>query len=629
LITQLAGNGRVLLTLNESGEWNDLFFPHPGQFQHLRGMRTGLFDVDRRTFFWLRPGNGFLHAEQAADPENFPSTTWKDHGLTVRVEDIVHPNHDLIIRSVALQSAEARRLRLFSYQSFNIGESMYQETAYVDPTSNSLVHYKRGTYFEFFGDPPFDDAVCGEHTLKGLQGTYVDAEDGRLEGRKIAHGAADSVMQWNVDIPADASALVRIFVAIGHGPTAVHRMQEEVHNRGANRFERESRVYWRGWVARHMSERDLGLGERVRALSRASVLVLKYLTGANGSIIASPDTRSLVVGGDTYNYCWWRDGGYVAEAMDGARLREDAGRFLRFAQRCQNPNGSFFHRHFPDGEVGSTWHPPPFLQIDQTATVIDAVATHLDRGAETDAILELWPMVKTAARFLADFRDSDTDLPSPSYDLWEERFGIHAYSSAAVAHALSSAARIGEVLGKDHPRWRQAGQEIQEAVLEHFWDPDLGRFVRSISPRDERVDASILLALDLGLVPPSDPRFERTVQTIERRLWSKDVGGLARYEGDEYYGRENPWIICTAWLGAAHLRLGHRARGRELIDWIVERATSSGLLPEQLDARTGEPKSATPLAWSHAAFLDLVDRYHRSAPGEPSGPSADQMKGPA
>jgi oligosaccharide amylase len=622
LITQLAGNGRVLLTLNETGEWNDLFFPHPGQFQHLRAMRLGLLDVDASWFVWLRPGHGRLKLEQGFGLENFPTSVWTGDGLEVRVEDIVHPNHDLIIRSLKVQARALRHLRLFAYQSFNIGESMYQETAYVDPATASVVHYKRGTYFEFFGDPPFDDAVCGEHTLKGLQGTYVDAEDGRLEGRRIAHGAADSVIQWNLDVAPDATEMVRIFVAIGHGPATARRLREDVKNRGANRFETESKAYWRAWVARHLPERPEELGGGARSLSRASALVLKFLTGANGAIIASPDTRPLAVGGDTYNYCWWRDGGYIAMAMDGARLREDAGRFLAFAMHCQSPDGSFFHRHFPDGEIGSTWHPPPFLQIDQTATVIEAVATHLDRGADPDAILQLWPMVKAAARFLADFRDPSTDLPAPSFDLWEERFGIHTYSSAAVAHALEEAARIGEVLGKDHPRWREAGGEIRRAIVEHMWDAELGRFVRSVSPRDERLDASVLLALDLGLVEPADPRFRQTVEQVERRLWSRPLGGIARYEGDSYYGLENPWIICTAWLGAAHLKMGQRARARELIDWIVAHAMPSGLLPEQVDARTAAPTSATPLAWSHAAYLDLVDRYLRSggngAPGTPA-----------
>ncbi|HKS59312.1 MAG TPA: glycoside hydrolase family 15 protein [Thermoplasmata archaeon] len=613
MIAQLAGNGRVLLALNDAGEWNDLFFPYPGQFQHLREMRLGLYDVQSSEFHWLRPGNGFSVSVPPSVVGSFPASVWSGHGVTIAVEEIVHPNHDLVLRILRVCAEESRRLRLFSYQSFNIAESLYQETAYVDPTASSLVHYKRGFYFEFFGDPPFDAAVCGEHTLKGLKGTYVDAEDGRLDGRTIAHGAADSVMQWNLDLTPPTEATIRIFLAVGRGGSTVHRLRDDVRARGPERFEVESKAYWRAWAARHLPARPDDLGDEAARLGRESVLVLKLSAGSNGSIIASPDTRSLVVGGDTYNYCWWRDGGYISQAMDISRLRELSARFLRFARACQSPDGSFAHRYFPDGEVGSTWHPPPFLQIDQTATVISATWHHLEHGADPDVLLELWPMVKSAANFLVEFRDRATGLPSPSFDLWEERWGIHAYSAAAVAHGLDSAARIAEVLGKDVARWQTASEEVRERTVRSMWDSGLSRFVRSLDPRDERMDASILLALDLGLLEPSDPRYAETVEATERRLWSKNIGGLARYEGDEYYGHENPWVVCTLWLAATQLKLGHRDRCRELIDWAVAHATPTGLLPEQIDSVSGEPKSATPLVWSHATFLDLVDRYRRAS----------------
>jgi oligosaccharide amylase len=612
MITQLAGNGRVLLTLNEGGEWNDLFFPYPGQFQHLREMRLGLYDVEQRSFHWLRPGNGFQLSFPPSVVGSFPTSVWTGHGVTLSVEEIVHPNHDLVLRILRFRSPTPRRLRLFEYQSFKIAESLYQETAYVDPTANSLVHYKRGYYFEFFGDPTFDAAVCGEHTLKGLAGSYVDAEDGRLEGRPIAHGAADSVMQWNVDLAADTETTLRIFLAIGLGEAAVHELRDDIRARGPKRFESESKTYWGAWANRHLPEHADDLGEAAGRIGRESVLMLKLATATTGAIVASPDTRSLVEGGDTYNYCWFRDGGYVSEAMDVSRLQELSSRFLQFAALCQSPDGSFVHRFFPDGVVGSTWHPPPFLQIDQTATVLSAAWRHLEGGADPDDLLEIWPMIKLAANFLVDFRDPQSGLPSPSFDLWEERRGIHAYSSAAVAHGLMSAARIAEVLGKENPRWRPAAEEIRSKAVQEMWDSSLGRFVRSSTPRDERIDSSILLALDLGLLEPTDPRYKQTVEVTERRLWSKATGGLARYEGDEYYGRENPWIVCTLWLAATYLKMGNRSRCRELIDWAVSHATPTGLLPEQVDARTGEAKSATPLVWSHATFLDIVNRYRGS-----------------
>jgi oligosaccharide amylase len=609
MITGLTGNGRLLLTVNEDGNWNELFYPFPGQFQHLREQRLGIFDVPAARFDWLRRGNGYRVEQVAHGAGHLPESRWSGHGLSLVVRDHIHPNHDLIARVYRIRADPARPLRLFSYHAFQIAESMYQDTAYVDPTIPALVHYKRGYFFEFFGDPAFSRVVCGEHTLKGLRGTYVDAEDGHLEGRAVAHGAADSVIEWDVDARPDVDTEVRLFLAVGRSPTAVHQVRDYVRNGGYGRFVQESARFWETWAKRRLPHPPADLGARAQDVYRASVILLRQSIATTGSIIASPDTRSLVAAGDSYNYCWWRDGGYVAKAMDEAGLYENAGRFLEFAMRCQNPDGSFFHRHFPDGALGSTWHPPPFLQIDQTATVVAAVWHHFKRGADPDVLVDLWPMVKGAATFLVGFRDPVTRLPAPSYDLWEERMGIHAYSTAAVAHALERAARIADEIGKDPQTWRSAAEEIRTAAIQHFWDEGRDRFRRSVTPVDERLDSSVLLALKLGLLPWSDPRSRRAVDAIEARLAVPGVGGLARYEGDLYYGPENPWIISTLWLAEARLNLGDRERCRELLEWTAQHATATGLLPEQLDRTSGEPKSATPLTWSHSTFVDVVHKY--------------------
>jgi len=612
MITEVTGNGRVLLTVNENGDWNELFYPFPGQFQQLREARVGLFDVSSSKFAWLRRGNGYELRQEPFGPGHLPESVWSGHGIRMSVRDHVHPNHDLLARVFRIRADSARPLRLFAYHAFQIAESMYQDTAYVDPATSSLVHYKRGFFFEFFSDPGFSRAVCGEHTLKGLRGTYVDAEDGRLEGRPVAHGAADSVMEWDLDAVPDRDVEIRLFLAAGRSLPGVHQIRDYVRNGGSTRFVRESEAFWETWVQRRLPHPPEGLSQLGRGVYRSSVLLLRHCTGANGAIIASPDTRSLVAAGDTYNYCWWRDGGYISKAMDEAGLYENAGRFLDFARLCQNSDGSFFHRHFPDGAIGSTWHPPPFLQIDQTATVIAAVWHHFKRGADPDVLLDLWPVVKGAANFLTTFRDAATGLPAPSFDLWEERLGIHAYSTAAVAHALERAARVASEIGKDPTKWRTTSGEIAERAIQNFWDPERQRFVRSLAPRDDRLDASVLLALKLGLMPWSDPRTRIAVDGIEQRLWCAEQGGLARYEGDQYYGRENPWIVCTLWLAEARLRLGDRGRCRELIEWAASHATPTRLLPEQIDRVTGEPKSATPLTWSHSTFVDVVHKYAES-----------------
>jgi GH15 family glucan-1,4-alpha-glucosidase len=160
---------------------------------------------------------------------------------------------------------------------------------------------------------------------------------------------------------------------------------------------------------------------------------------------------------------------------------------------------------------------------------------------------------------------------------------------------------------------------MRELALKHLWDPGKQQFARSLEPRDEKADASVLLALKLGLVPWNDERARRTVDRIDHTLWQEHTGGLARYEGDQYFGAENPWVICTLWLAEARLSLGDPARARELIQWVVDHASPTQLLPEQVESRTGQATSVTPLVWSHSTFVDVVNKYRRMVEPDQEG----------
>jgi len=624
MITFLVGNSRVLLTIDEKGNWSNLYYPWAGQYQHLRAVKLGLYDVEEDAFAWLGDDAAWTVEQDHHRGSNAGRTLYVGPLADVEVVDSVHSNHDLIVRRIVVhnKTPDAKRFRLFHYQSLMVAESMYQDTAYWDDERRTINHYKRNYYFQYMGAPAFDAFTCGEHTLKGLQGSYVDAEDGKLEGSRISHGAADSVAQWNVDVPAGGEATVRLMCMIAQSRKAVNTLHATFKARAAEELEKEALDFWRHWIEHKDMRLPPALSPRARDVYRQSIYVLRTCSSQNGAIIASPDPRTLKSGGDTYNYTWWRDGAYISKAMDEVGLYENAHRFLKFAEQCQEDEGYFLHRHFPDGTVGSTWHLPPFIQIDQTASVVSAVWHHFKRDGDLDVLLELWPVVKRGANFLESFVDA-RGLPLPSYDLWEEKKAVNAYSVAAVIHGLERAERISEQLGKSRGRWRKASERMRTAMLQHLWNDAKGCFNKSIDPLDETVDASTLLTLKLGVLDPADARAERLVQAVEKRLWVKSTGGVARYEGDTYYGPENPWIICTLWLAEAHLMLGRPERTRELLEWAAKTAGPTLLLPEQLDARTGEHTSVTPLVWSHSTFVDVMNKYRRHVEG---GAAADRSE---
>src|SRR5439155_13908920 len=130
---------------------------------------------------------------------------------------------------------------------------------------------------------------------------------------------------------------------------------------------------------------------------------------------------------------------------------------------------------------------------------------------------------------------------------------------------------------------------------------------------------SLLVVPRLGMLPPGDPRIVATLEAVEASLWCRtEIGGLARYERDDYHRAcgdvpGNPWILCTLWLADWLTALARSpedlAPTRALLDWTVERALPSGVLAEQLHPHTGEPLSVSPLTWSHATLASSVHGY--------------------
>jgi GH15 family glucan-1,4-alpha-glucosidase len=75
---------------------------------------------------------------------------------------------------------------------------------------------------------------------------------------------------------------------------------------------------------------------------------------------------------------------------------------------------------------------------------------------------------------------------------------------------------------------------------------------------DKRVDCSTAYGLfEYGILDIDDLRLTETVAKTKERLWTEKSGGLARYDGDNYYRIDgqppNPWFISTLWLAEYYI----------------------------------------------------------------------------
>jgi hypothetical protein len=111
-----------------------------------------------------------------------------------------------------------------------------------------------------------------------------------------------------------------------------------------------------------------------------------------------------------------------------------------------------------------------------------------------------------------------------------------------------------------------------------------------------------------AVMPFDRPRLRGAVRRTLLTL-AADAGpyGIAPAEGWKY---DDGWTAATAWTAAALAKLGETGAADRLLAALRAAATDEGMLPERVDAETGEPLSVTPLAWSHAfAILALRGRY--------------------
>ena len=86
-------------------------------------------------------------------------------------------------------------------------------------------------------------------------------------------------------------------------------------------------------------------------------------------------------------------------------------------------------------------------------------------------------LVVEPATWILDYRDHN-GLPLPSWDLWEERRGVHLFTVCATIGALRAAHDFARDMGAlDRAEEFRAGAEsMTRAMLRVMWDAERGRF---------------------------------------------------------------------------------------------------------------------------------------------------------
>ena len=456
-----------------------------------------------------------------------------------------------------------------------------------------------------------------------------------LAGRDLAHTATFTVTGGE-----------RVPFVLGWLPS--HQQQHDPVD--APQALADTRRFWQNWSARCTYR-----GPHREAVIR-SLITLKALTYAPTGGIVAAATTSLPedIGGTRnwdYRYCWLRDATITLEALLRTGYTEEAIAWRAWLERAiagqprdvQIMYGVAGERRLPEWEAD--WLPgyegsvPVRIgnaavnqrQLDVFGEVIDAMS--LGRRAGTGYDRHAWALQRLLLGFLAKNWDQ------PDEGIWEVRGPRrHFVHSKIMAWVAFDRAVHATEQGLPGPAglWREIRDQIHDQVCQRGYDSGIGAFTQYYGSRE--LDAAVLLMLDVGFLPPDDPRAISTVEVIQREL---TVGGLLRRYGlpqsaggqqsavDGLPGSEGAFLACSFWLVNALDLIGRRDQASELFERLLALRNDVGLLSEEYDPRYQRQVGNTPQAFSHVPLIQAALNLDTHSPGHCRRPAgrADRPAG--
>ncbi len=426
-------------------------------------------------------------------------STWD--GIEFSMSDVAVFSQLAIVRKVETKGEGL--VRFIFYNDFKLNGNEIGDTAFYDPGLDAVIHYKGKTWFLMGSTAPLYEYTMGRRDKEEV---LKDCEDGTLSKNSIAQGSVASAVSI-------ASPSFYYFIIAGESYDEVTRTFKELKENAQFNYEKNDR-YWKSITSPLEDE-----------LARTSLAISLGHVGDKGEIPASLDTDILKFNLDTYAYIWPRDASLTANVLDMAGFTSFTRKFYDLLFTKLFEKGYLFQKYNPDGTWGSTWHPWTVrsknsfnIQEDETGTSIWAFWNYFERSRDYDLLKKVYHVVRDAANFMVNFRDEKTGLPLETFDLWEEKLGVHTYTVASVVAGLTSASKFAEVVGdwENMDKWKETANQLKEAMRRFLYDQERGVFFKyvnvddgKITNVDKTVESSVLGVVTFGVFDVNDPSWNQ------------------------------------------------------------------------------------------------------------------------
>jgi GH15 family glucan-1,4-alpha-glucosidase len=665
----IISNGRLHINIDYWGRIKDVYFPYVGQENQLSKFINSYYFFYKGELIYLNEKDFKFEIDFLNDAliskciVEHISKEWR-----IEFIDQVDLTKDVFYRDVRIvnQTKDPLDLSIYFENNFSLLESLYADTVLWHQPTGNFWHYKKDRHIVYGCDKEFFQFSCAAKEDNQGKGVLVN-KDGSLDLNPISTGNVTSVFSIKVEVNGNKSKKFKLYYAfattsskafknarIGSKTNTQYLLQKRILQNSMKSDELFDMK--RFSVLKEVFNQDQL--ERLFYHYNRSIMIMNSQIDERGAVIAGNDGQYLKQGGlDHYSYLWPRDAAIVAKALSKLNDRSNFLKVSEHTFKVLGNKGFFHHKYLPsanakDVQLGSTWHSYitdqglEILPIQEDATLLwcNVLLEYLiDNKKKLTLVNKYLPILKKMLKFLIRhsfindtkhehiskyvsgfpnknglwFEDlKDSYLPLPSYDIWEQYFGVFSFDSLLLLDVLQKTLTILE---------HNSDPKLEKIVIAHifglkndikrFLINENGQFIKGIRfdkdkseiIKDETADSSFYMLCDNDVINEFD--LQPTLSYLDSKLFLQEgVGGIARKENDHYLRVSeqftgNPWFICSMWRLRLALRNNELEFAKNIMVWVLNHFDKTGLISEQTDPRNGYSLGIKPLTWSHAEYL--------------------------
>jgi len=411
-----------------------------------------------------------------------------------------------------------------------------------------------------------------------------------------------------------------------------------VNGRTLDKVLGDEQAYWAAWV----KPAPAGASAAEAALDQQSQVLLKMAqvtepAPANGQILASlpntPPPASATSG--NWNITWVRDMAYSTVALVRSGHFAEAKAALAFQMNATvgsyqadlaGPGGGAgvpyqisVCRYYGNGaEWSDSNSDGPNVEFDGFGLFLWALDEYVKASGDTAFLTTWWPTVKPKVADVLVHLQEASGLISPDSSIWEVHWNGQqrhfAYTTAAAANGLCSASRLATTAGDStsSATYLTHGQAARDALIGHLRGPGgaLGQSPEAIAAGTAWLDASVVEAINWGLIDPSNATAQATMSAMRAHLVVSDGQGFMRDQTGGWYDSQE-WVFVDLRSARAFALGGSSTFSTSLFAWSTGQGSDNfNETSELYDPATGNYEGSPPMVGfgAGAYVIGLTDR---------------------